>query len=90
MLGIAEEARAQETCAPLAVITRALANGKYHEHPIAHGLATSGSMVIIYAAPDGATWTVIGVRPGEAEMGCVIGTGTDWQVTATILPGKPS
>lgn len=89
MLGMTTEAAAQEACAPLAAITAALA-AKYHEKPIAQGVAESGALLIIYAAPDGKTWTMIGVRPGQADFGCALAVGKDWQVTATILPGKPS
>lgn len=82
-------ARAAEVaCAPLAGITAALAS-KWHEQPIAHAVAEAGVMLIVYAAPDGATWTLVGVRAMSPTIGCLLGSGTDWQVLAQVQPGKP-
>ena len=77
-------------CAPLASIAKALAEGKYHEAPIVHAIASSGAMLIVFAAADGATWTLVGIRPDRPEMGCPLGSGTDWQAAKPAPPGRPS
>ena len=83
-------ALAEEGCVPLSAITKSLAEGKYREAPVVHAIASGGAMLIVYAAADGATWTLVGIRPERPEIGCLLGSGTSWQPTAAILPGKPS
>lgn len=83
-------ALADDGCGPLADITHQLAAGKYHEAPIAHAIASSGALLIVFAAPDGATWTLVGVRPDRPEIGCLLAAGKDWITTAATLPGRPS
>ena len=57
-------------CSPLAAITKALAEGQLHEMPVARAIGTSGVMLIVFAAPSGATWTMIGVKPDHPDLGC--------------------
>lgn len=82
-------ARSEVACIPLASITKSLSEGKYHEVPIAHGIAESGVEVIVFAAAGGETWTLIGVRSSSPEIGCLLASGTDWVTTAKTLSGKP-
>lgn len=79
---------AEVPCAPLASIAKALAQ-TYHEAPIAHAIADTGVMLIVFGAANGATWTLVGVRPNHPDVGCWLGAGTDWTSKAPV-PGKPS
>lgn len=83
-------ARAEVACAPLSEITAQLARGKYRESPIAHAIADSGVVLIVFAADDGATWTLIGVRAERPDLGCFLGSGTSWDAKSPASPGKRS
>lgn len=50
---------------------------KYHEEMIQGGVTTGGAGVVeIWAAPDGATWTIIAHAPDGKS--CLLAAGTDW------------
>ena len=84
-------ARSDEVvCNPLALITKQLAQSTYHEAPIAKAIGASGVMLIVYAAADGATWTMIGVKSDHPDIGCWLATGTDWTTQKPPPPGRPS
>lgn len=85
-LGGCIPARAEVACVPLAALTISLAE-KWHEAPVAHAIDDSGVMLIVFAAPGGATWTLVGVQPSSPAKGCVIGSGADWRTAP--LPDKP-
>ena len=80
----------EAVCAPLAALTKALAEGRYHEAPIARASAESDVMLIVFASAGGETWTMVGVRAGRPEIGCMLGAGTDWQAGKPPPAGKPS
>jgi hypothetical protein len=50
---------------------------KYHEAPIAIGLASNGNLVEVLAASDGTTWTIIQTSP--AGLSCLVAAGESWQ-----------
>lgn len=76
-------------CGPLVAVTKTLAEGQYHEAPVARALAEH-VMIIVFAAPDGATWTMVGVRAERPEIGCMMAAGTNWQAVKPPPPGNPS
>ena len=90
MIGAAPAWSAEATCVPLSALTKSLAEGRFHESPVARANVESGVMLIVYAAADGATWTLVGVRAGRPEIGCLLGAGTDWQPVTPPPPGKAS
>lgn len=68
-------------CGPYAEIAQQLKD-KYREEPIAEGLSQAGGKkLVIFAAPDGRTWTAVVVRAADA-MGCLVAAGTDWSALA--------
>ena len=87
MAFVTHKALADEGCAPYTVIEKALADSKYHEHPVAHALTAGGALVVIFAGDKGRTWTVVAVRPAD-QMACLRGAGTDWQVMADSGQGS--
>jgi hypothetical protein len=77
-------ALAQENCAPITDIEAKLA-ADFHEARIQQGIASDGKhMLVIYAAPDGATWTAIMLRPDG--LGCVAVSGENWQTRHDEAP----
>lgn len=52
-------------------------DGRYSEKPVAAGLEAGGRLFEVFAAPDGATWTMVITTPEGAS--CVVAVGEDWQ-----------
>lgn len=77
MLSAGSMARAQApaACAAHAEIERQLER-KFAERRIALALTEKGSLVEVYASPDGATWTVV-VTLVDGRS-CVLLAGQDW------------
>jgi hypothetical protein len=78
-------------CGPYATIGKTLAEGKYHEHPIAKALAAEGKVaVVLFASEQGETWTIVSIT--SDQIACVGASATDWQAVARrpALPGKAS
>lgn len=71
-------ARAQSPCAPRDEVAAAL--GGYGERVVARGLASDGTMIELYATPDGATWSLVITQPGN--LSCLTGAGKAWQDVA--------
>lgn len=72
-------ANAQEKCIPhrdaLAYFLK-----DHGERPIANAVMENGVVIEILAKPDGATWTMLALRPdGKA---CLVASGSDWRVQA--------
>ena len=67
----------EKRCPPLAAATETLAKD-YGETPVAHGLATNGQLLVIFAAKDGSTWTAVVINPATSEA-CQIGAGEAWE-----------
>lgn len=51
--------------------------GRYSEQPVAEGLEAAGRLFQVFAADDGATWTMVVTTPDGAS--CVVAVGEDWQ-----------
>lgn len=48
----------------------------YQETIVEAGISGSGDLVMVLAPLDGATWTIIMVKPGGSA--CLVASGTDW------------
>jgi len=69
-------ASGQSACLDHDKLTQML-DGKYSEKPVALGLEASGRLFEVFAADDGATWTMVVTTPEGAS--CVIAVGEEWQ-----------
>ena len=52
-------------------------DGRYSEKPVALGLEVGGRLFEVFAADDGATWTMVLTTPDGAS--CVVAVGEEWQ-----------
>ena len=76
-------ASAQAVCGNRTDFIKQLGN-RYAETPIALGLAGNGDLVQVFAAVDGATWTIIVTRPDG--LSCLITEGEAWE---SLPPSRP-
>ena len=58
---------------------------RYAEAPVGMGLARNGGMVELFAAGDGATWTMVVTTPDGRS--CLVAEGESWQDVAPLVPG---
>lgn len=71
--------------APVDQVVEAL-HGQCGEELIGDGVGPNGTRLLIFAHPDGDSWTVIGLLPdGKA---CPIAWGTDWTQRTPTPPGS--
>ena len=49
---------------------------KHKETPAAIGLASNGSLIEVFTAEDGATWSIVMTSP--EGVACVVAVGEDW------------
>lgn len=76
----------QPPCAPYDQVEAKLA-AEYRETRIQQGVVGDGrAMLVIFASPDGATWTAVMVRPDG--LACMAAAGDDWQ-TRHDAPAVP-
>jgi hypothetical protein len=74
----------QPTCAPIDQIEANLA-AEYQETRVQQGVVGEGrAMLLIFAAPDGATWTAVMLR--HDGIGCMAAAGSDWQARSDPAP----
>lgn len=85
-LVLADDARAEPlSCGPVDQVVEAL-TGEYHEVLVGTGAGPNGTRLLVFAHPDGTTWTVLGLLPdGKA---CFIASGTDWKAAPPTPPGS--
>ena len=76
-------AQAGVECAPRTALLAGLAT-KFHEAPVAIGLASSGALIEILTSADGETWTLLISRPDGTS--CLVASGQDWQKLAPVVP----
>jgi len=76
VIGLAAPASAQSACVAHDELARML-DGKYSERSVAVGLEASGRLFEVFAADDGATWTMVITTPEGSS--CVIAVGNEWQ-----------
>ncbi len=76
LLGATSAANAQNPpCGPRETVATALEQG-FGEERVSHGVLDSGALLELWAARDGATWTLLAVRPDG--VACVVATGNSW------------
>lgn len=75
-VALVTSASAQSACLAHDELIRML-DGKYSEKPVALGLDVSGRLFEVFAADDGATWTMVITTPQGAS--CVVAVGEEWQ-----------
>lgn len=74
----------QPACAPIDQIAAKLA-AEYHETRVQQGVVGEGrAMLLIFATPDGATWTAVMLR--HDGVGCMAAAGSDWQTRSDPAP----
>jgi hypothetical protein len=75
-------AQEQSNCAPFDVAAAFHAN-KLNETRVAQGII-EGHMVMIFASPEGATWSLVIVN--HEGVACLKARGTDWQTRSDPAP----
>lgn len=60
---------------------------RFSEVPVALGLSENGSVVEVFAAKDGATWTVTMTMPNG--LSCLIASGQEWQDVPRVVSAGP-
>lgn len=55
--------------------------GDFGERKVGHGVSSDGSLVEVYAGPNG-TFTVVKTLPGRAS--CIVDFGESWQTLAPL------
>jgi hypothetical protein len=71
-------------CAPFDQVEARLA-AEFMETRVAQGVTSSGqAMLVIFASPNGETWTAVMVRPGG--LACMAAAGMDWQARSDPAP----
>ena len=73
------------TCDSRATIIADLKNG-YSEQPIALGVTSAGTVMELWTAADGDTWTLV-VTLGNGDS-CVVGAGDGWTNLQKTANGK--
>jgi hypothetical protein len=74
-------------CAGWAQVRMYLAE-KHGEAVVGAGISSDGTLVVVTASPDGATWTMLGVTP--SGVACLAAEGRDWTgATAPTAPAIP-
>ena len=73
-----------EGCLPHEALVALLHEG-YGERPIGSGLSGSGRLIVVFARPDGRTWSLILRRPDGQS--CLVAAGANWRSEAAVLPG---
>lgn len=71
-------------CAPLDRVVEGLANG-WQEAPVGRGMQGGELIVMVFAAPEGETWTIIGVGPDGTA--CLLASGAAWETLPRPAPG---
>lgn len=76
VIAAATAAPAQTACLSHDKLVEML-NGRYSEKPVAAGLEVGGRLFEVFAADDGATWTMVVTTPQGSS--CVVAVGEEWQ-----------
>ena len=81
----AQQARAESVVMPRADMAKQLAD-RYGEAPVAMALANNGTMIEVFAADDGITWTIVVTMPNR--MSRIFATGRNWMLMAPTITVK--
>lgn len=84
-IAVAAPAHAQLKCGDRLEALAHLAE-RYHEAPVAIGVATNGGVVEVLASADGKTWTIIVTLPNGRA--CLIAAGGDWEFLVPVPVGS--
>jgi len=60
---------------------------RYHEAPVAVGLANNGALVEVLTSDDGSTWTILITRANG--ISCLVAAGESWQKLETVAADDP-
>lgn len=71
-------------CGPFDQVLSALAE-KYAEAPRGRGAVPGGQGILLFRTEDGATWTLVGVRPDG--LTCMLAAGEAWEDLPAPIPG---
>jgi hypothetical protein len=71
-------------CAPLDRVVEGLSTG-WQEAPVGRGIQGGELIVMVFAAPGGDTWTIIGVAADGTA--CLLASGTAWEALPRPAPG---
>ncbi len=78
----AQQARAESVVVPRVDVAKQLAD-RYGEAPVAMGLVNNGTMIEVFAADDGITWTIVVTMPNRTSR--IVAAGRHWmQIAPTI------
>lgn len=80
-------ARAGPPCTGRAEILSHL-KGKYHEAPVAMGLANNGGVIEVLASEHGNSWTIIITMPNGQS--CLIAAGESWEKLPDLAQARPT
>ena len=61
-------------------------SGKYHEEPVAMGLATNGSLVEILVSAAGGSFTIVYTTPDG--LTCMMAAGSNWEIIQQLADIK--
>ena len=68
-------------CASHVDVVNKLSQG-YAEQPVALGLAANGSLIEVFSATDGQTWTLVMTRPDG--LSCILASGHAWETVTKL------
>ena len=78
---------AAATCALTPAIHNGL-RGQYDEAPVVAVLNQDGTIIEVWAGPDGATWTILTTDP--VGVSCITGAGHGAVIFPPAKPGDPA
>ncbi len=67
---------------------RVMLDERFGERPSSSGLADDGTIMLVFAAPGAATWTMVTLAPDGTA--CVLATGQSWEHEALARQGDPA
>lgn len=77
-------AQAAPVCGDRAKVIASL-SAKYHEAPVAVGVAANGGVIEVLKSHGGESWTILFTYPGGPS--CLVASGEAWQDLAPKLSG---
>ncbi len=80
-------AQQQQACGNYVEMAKNLKD-KFSEQRVAMGLNQKGDAVVIFASPNGATWSALTVQP--TGTACMVGAGSQWETIAPKPQGDPT
>ncbi|MCH8112286.1 MAG: hypothetical protein IH905_10110 [Proteobacteria bacterium] len=75
------QAHAQQYCSSRSALTKHLL-ARYAESPVSQGLSVKGTLLEVFAAKDGSSWTLVETLP--IGVSCVRATGESWSNNPTL------